>query len=685
MQKIQLIIGLWSLLTTYPLFAQNVGINADGSTPDASAMLDIKSTTKGLLIPRMTTAERTAITSPATGLLVYDNTLSLYYSYNGTAWVALADSNNTWSLTGNNSTSAATHFLGTIDGVDLVFRTANTERMRVLSGGNIGIGITTPSAYLDISGTSGGTNSLLLRSGNTSGAFSSNQIAFGFNNTSNFRHAIKTRHNSGSATGNAIDFYVWGFGTDAVGTIGTQQVMTLDGNGNVGIGTTAPNSRLTVANTTTSGGFFKLQNTNNAANDVWWMGFTHGTTSTDANDRARIGVNILAGGQGRLFFTTGGANSQAERMRIDESGNVGIATNAPNSRFHIALTNGTFRAFDNPVVANTVLLGQFAGTSGNGAQLRFSGVGLGFMDIGQNANGDFVVEGSDIARFVVQNSGNVGIGIDNPTEKFEVNGKSKTTNFQLTNGAGNGFILQSDAIGNGTWVNPTSLSITETDPQVASTTTNYIPKWNGTSLIDGLVFDNGTSVGIGTTSFVGKFDVAVSAGKYFVPDWGVSGGNIVLGVYRSGSTAGGQLRFDDTTVDFIDLGKNATGDFVVETNDIARLNILKTGEVGVGTSTPNSTIQVNGSVAVAVITTTAAALILDATHYLVVYTGGTGNTFTLPTAGTATGRIYVITNHGTDVLTTSAYTTGNATTATTVAIDATVQIISDGMVWRKIN
>lgn len=73
------------------LGAQNVGINSDNSTPAPSAMLDVKSTDKGMLIPRMTEAQRNLIASPATGLLVYqiDGTDGFYF-YNGTAWTSLS-------------------------------------------------------------------------------------------------------------------------------------------------------------------------------------------------------------------------------------------------------------------------------------------------------------------------------------------------------------------------------------------------------------------------------------------------------------------------------------------------------------------------------------------------------------------------------------------------------------------
>lgn len=72
--------GMLVLLSLY-LQAQ-VAINTDGSPPDASAMLDVKSTDRGLLIPRVTTAQRNNIALPATGLLVYQTDAPEGFYYN---------------------------------------------------------------------------------------------------------------------------------------------------------------------------------------------------------------------------------------------------------------------------------------------------------------------------------------------------------------------------------------------------------------------------------------------------------------------------------------------------------------------------------------------------------------------------------------------------------------------------
>jgi hypothetical protein len=75
---------------TTTCFSQSVSINNTGAASDSTAMLDVSSTTKGLLIPRMTAQQKTGITNPATGLLIYqtDGDPGFYY-FNGTNWFLL--------------------------------------------------------------------------------------------------------------------------------------------------------------------------------------------------------------------------------------------------------------------------------------------------------------------------------------------------------------------------------------------------------------------------------------------------------------------------------------------------------------------------------------------------------------------------------------------------------------------
>ena len=80
MKPIRVIFIIIALLTTYLLEAQ-VSISSDGSEPDSSAMLDVKSTSKGVLIPRMTTAQRDAITNPEASLLIFNITTQCYEGY----------------------------------------------------------------------------------------------------------------------------------------------------------------------------------------------------------------------------------------------------------------------------------------------------------------------------------------------------------------------------------------------------------------------------------------------------------------------------------------------------------------------------------------------------------------------------------------------------------------------------
>lgn len=77
----------------YHVMVAQVAVNTDGSQPNSSAMLDVKSINTGMLIPRMTASQRTTnISSPAVGLLVYQTDAPAgFYYYNGTKWVGLSD------------------------------------------------------------------------------------------------------------------------------------------------------------------------------------------------------------------------------------------------------------------------------------------------------------------------------------------------------------------------------------------------------------------------------------------------------------------------------------------------------------------------------------------------------------------------------------------------------------------
>jgi hypothetical protein len=147
------------------VFSQNVAINNTGSSADNSAMLDVQSTDKGLLIPRMTSAERSAISSPATGLLVFqsDGESGLYY-YDGSNWIVFLDERKGWSLDGNAGTDPVNDYVGTSDNSELNIATNGVERLVILPDGRVGLTgdqFFVPSANINVAAFGTGSNSAL--------------------------------------------------------------------------------------------------------------------------------------------------------------------------------------------------------------------------------------------------------------------------------------------------------------------------------------------------------------------------------------------------------------------------------------------------------------------------------------------------------------------------------------------
>ncbi len=100
MKKLIAIIPILVVLFGNTLTAQ-VAINTDGSAPDASAILDLQSTDKGFLPPRMTLAQRDAISNPDMGLIVFNTTTKRPNYYSGIQWETFDD---TWASCGNTLT-----------------------------------------------------------------------------------------------------------------------------------------------------------------------------------------------------------------------------------------------------------------------------------------------------------------------------------------------------------------------------------------------------------------------------------------------------------------------------------------------------------------------------------------------------------------------------------------------------
>jgi hypothetical protein len=85
MKKTVQLIFVWLMISVSALAQDNMGIGT--LTPDPSAILEVSSTNKGVLLPRLTSAQKNGIASPAQGLFIFDTTTESFWYYDGTQWV----------------------------------------------------------------------------------------------------------------------------------------------------------------------------------------------------------------------------------------------------------------------------------------------------------------------------------------------------------------------------------------------------------------------------------------------------------------------------------------------------------------------------------------------------------------------------------------------------------------------
>ncbi|PIV49317.1 MAG: hypothetical protein COS19_09250, partial [Flavobacteriaceae bacterium CG02_land_8_20_14_3_00_34_13] len=135
------------ILNTFLLQAQ-IGIGT--TNPDAASMLDIQSTSKGILIPRMTTSQRTNITSPVSGLLVFDSITQSFWFFTS-SWTELVAGSSTTLNDADNDTKVEVE--QNPDEDKIRFSTLGTERMIIDNAGNTRIGDGINNTYIEVDGS----------------------------------------------------------------------------------------------------------------------------------------------------------------------------------------------------------------------------------------------------------------------------------------------------------------------------------------------------------------------------------------------------------------------------------------------------------------------------------------------------------------------------------------------------
>lgn len=422
MKKILLSAAL--IAVSFTSFAQ-VGVGT--TSPDASAELDVTSTTKGFLMPRMATAARTAISTPATGLQVYDTDTNSIWYYNGTTWVEASGTGSKWT---NDSANSLVKLTNLSDG--LTTRTSSkdviiTDNNSLIVGG-IGAGTIHPGRIQITDETSNQPRFTALNTDtNKTAQFGFNNdgnvVMGGFSPSNGVRFISGTVGQAGYISNNGV-FYI---GPNYTENPSESSALVLEKK-------VAGNVRLAIKSKTGSGG----SNWNIIASDE-----TSSFNDGDLTFREASGsVNALTiAKNGNVLIGNSDTTTTDQRLKVS-----GPLANSPAITVNETTNNGTMRfGWDNSNV------GRIGTSDGQGVQF-LSGNGVTFtahsdhsvqfisnIKIGENeyigfgASGTRIVGSSTNNNITFLNNGggevmrisssnNVGIGTTTPGSKLSVVG-----------------------------------------------------------------------------------------------------------------------------------------------------------------------------------------------------------------------------------------------------------------------
>jgi hypothetical protein len=391
MKKIPIFI-LAYILMTISIYSQNIGISDVAITPDASSMLEVRSTNKGLLIPRVAltgTTSASPITSPATSLLVYNtatagtapnNVTPGYYYWTGSKWMRLLaiDDKVAWLLTGNSGTSPSTDFLGTTDAQPLVIRTNNAERARILSNGQVLINRTTASYSGDLLDVQGNSTYPYAINGMTDQA--SGAGVYGYNSANDGIAIFGVAATNGIGVLGSSTFGVYGIGNYAVYASGTNyglfaiDSVTYDqGNAIRGVNKHATGYGLMVAGNNETPTY--VSTSGGGGTFTGYNGLEAYATNTSGTGIIAVGNNestvyTYTGGSGGAFtgsrvgsYNTFNANTTGSGYNLP--GGAGVYADGPNTAFGTATqayrygVYGVFPDADNNSNRSAGVLGYF--------------------------------------------------------------------------------------------------------------------------------------------------------------------------------------------------------------------------------------------------------------------------------------------------------------------------------------